>query len=310
MTRTIRIGTRGSALALAQAHWLEGAIEKVVPGSKAELVIIKTAGDRFVDRSLRAIGGKGLFVKEIEEALLAGTIDCAIHSMKDVPAEIPPGLTIAAIPQREDPRDVLIGRSDGGLAALAQGATVGTCSLRRIALLRAVRPDLKIHELRGNVDTRLRKLAEGSIDAIVLAAAGLRRLGLSPDHVAPFDMNTFLPAIGQGALAIETREDETAELVARLDHASTRIAVTAERAFLATAGGSCHTPLAAFGTVGETEISVDALIASPDGTEVLRSRASGKHAEAADIGARLAGELLARGGDRIIASLVAEGNNP
>lgn len=307
MNPILRIGTRGSALALAQANWLRGALQALLPDRQVELTTIRTSGDRFVDRPLRTIGGKGLFVKEIEEALLAGSIDCAIHSMKDVPAELAPGLVIAAIPPREDPRDVLITREGRELAALPAGARVGTSSLRRTALLRAMRPDLEIFELRGNVDTRLRKLDAGELDAILLAAAGLRRLGLQPDGARPFDVDSFLPAIGQGALAIETRGDEMAAAIAALNHLPTAVAVTAERAFLATVGGSCHTPIAAYATLSEDEIQLKALIAHPDGSRLIYGSQSGSREQAGEIGGQLAGRLLAQGGDQIIAEVLGNG---
>lgn len=307
MTRTLKIGTRGSALALAQANWLKRTIEQTFADTVCELTIIKTAGDRFVDRPLRSVGGKGLFVKEIEEALLSGAVDCAIHSMKDVPAELPPGLEIAAVPAREDRRDVLISRTPGGLAALADDAVIGTCSLRRGALLRSLRPGVRLLELRGNVDSRLRKLEEGQLDAIVLAAAGLRRLGLAPANCTPFDPETFLPAIGQGALAIETRGDAVGELLRRLDDADTRDAVEAERAFLAATGGSCHTPLAAMTHLSGDRLTIDALIVEPDGTRVLREREEGDRRDAARLGHAVGARLLAGGGAEIIARLEAAG---
>ncbi|HYD48084.1 MAG TPA: hydroxymethylbilane synthase [Terriglobales bacterium] len=305
MSSSIRIGTRGSALALAQANWLRSALQELAAAAEIELVTIQTSGDRFTDRSLRAIGGKGLFVKEIEEALLARSIDCAIHSMKDLPAEIPPGLMIAAIPRREDPRDVLVTRSGCPLMKLPHGARIGTSSLRRMALLRAMRPDLEVIELRGNVDTRLRRLEEGKFDAIVLAAAGLNRLGLSLANAVPFDIDEFLPAIGQGALAVETRDDEIRALIAQLDDGETRMAVAAERAFLRTVGGSCQTPIAAHATLSGDRLDLKALIAQPDGTRVVLGADHGESAAADSLGARLADRLLARGGKEIIAAVFA-----
>lgn len=302
MKRAVRIGTRGSRLALAQATWVQAALQAAHPGSDFPLVTIKTAGDRILDRSLRAIGGKGLFVKEIEEALLAGDVDCAVHSMKDLPAELAPGLVIAAVPPREKPHDVLITRDGGGLAALAAGARVGTGSLRRTAFLRRRRDDLGIVEIRGNVDTRLRKLEAGEFDAVVLAAAGLKRLGIEPRHAQAFDPMDFVPAIGQGALAIECRAGDEA-LVRGLDDAGTRIATRAERAFLARIGGSCHTPLGAYATTDDDRVHLNAVVVSPDGQHAVRGSRSGPHLEAEAIGGGLAQELLERGAAEILRSL-------
>jgi len=298
--RSIRIGTRGSQLALTQSRWVQACLQRQHPQLAVELVTITTSGDRFAEQPLSAIGGKGLFVKEIEEALQAGGIDCAVHSMKDLPAELAPGLVIAAVPVREDPRDVLITREGLVLEALPRGARVGTSSLRRMALLRAARGDLEVMNLRGNVDTRVRKLARGDFDAIVLASAGLRRLGIELGEMVFLDPQQFIPAIGQGALAIESRADEATELLGPLDDAATRVAVTAERAFLARAGGSCRTPLAAHATVHENTVEMRALIASPDGHQVVRGECCGPVAAAATLGTELATEVLGRGGAEIL----------
>jgi len=303
VSRIVRIGTRGSALALAQARWTQQQLAS--RGQPAELVIITTSGDRFVDRPLAAIGGKGLFVKEIEEALSDGRIDCAVHSMKDVPGELAPGLVIAAVPPREDARDVALTRTGVAFATLPNGSRVGTSSLRRTALVRASHAGLTIAPLRGNVDTRLRKLDAGEIDAIVLAAAGLNRLHVTRDHVEPLDPTQFIPAIGQGALAIETRDDDVPPAIAALDDRQTRTAVEAERAFLIRVGGSCHTPLAAHAVVDGQYLRMRALIASPDGARVLRGQRHGGVNDAAAIGAALAGELLDQGGDEILRALAA-----
>jgi hydroxymethylbilane synthase len=306
VSRTLRIGTRGSKLALAQSRWVQACLERQHPGLTVEMLVIKTAGDRFVDRPLSEIGGKGVFVKEIEDAMLAGTIDCAVHSMKDVPSELAPGLVIAATPPREDPRDLLITRDTVGFSQLRRGARVGTSSLRRMALLRAFRSDLDVHSLRGNVDTRLAKLDRGELDAIVLAAAGLRRLGIERPAAEPFDPLHFVPAIGQGVLALESRADATAELLAVLEDTATRIAMIAERAFLLRVGGSCHTPLAAYATVAGDLITLRGLIADPDGTRVVRGEHSGVTAAAAAVGTGLADELLGRGGTEILRALEAQ----
>ncbi len=303
MTRTLRIGTRGSALALVQARWAQAALQRLDPTCRIDLVIIKTSGDRFVDQPLSALGGKGLFVKEIEEALHTGAIDLAVHSMKDVPTALASGLVIAAVPTRADPCDVLITRTGERLATLPRGARIGTSSLRRMALLRVARADLDIRPLRGNVDTRLRKLEAGDIDAIVLAAAGLARLGLAPPHLERLPLEDFPPAIGQGALAIETRNDAVRTFVSALDDAASHVAVTAERAFLDRVSGSCHTPLAAYATVDGDTLHLAALIASPDGTRVVRGAQTGTRAAAADIGRAMGSELLAAGGFEILRAL-------
>lgn len=304
MKREIRIGTRGSALALWQAEWVKAQLQHYWPAVAVELVIIKTSGDKIQEVSLSTIGGKGLFVKEIEEALLANTIDLAVHSMKDVPAELPEGLMISAVPEREDPRDVLVTTHGETLAELPAGTRVGTSSLRRQALLLALNPGLRVEMLRGNVDTRLRKQREGVVDATVLAAAGLKRLGLAPEHSCVLDEQEFLPAIGQGALGIETRREEAVmDLVRPLHHGATALAVAAERAFLRRMGGSCRTPLAAKGTVNEDTVHLRALIASPDGTRVIRGEQSGPRADTEQIGIVLAEQLLARGGKEILDGL-------
>ena len=305
MRRVLRIGTRGSKLALTQTRWVQSWLTQQWPGLAVELTTIHTSGDRFVDQPLSAIGGKGLFVKEIEEALSAGTIDCAVHSMKDVPNELAEGLVIAAVPEREDVRDVLIARNAGGLRELPKGARVGTSSLRRMALILAARPDIQVGSLRGNVDTRLRKLDTGDVDAIVLAAAGLRRFGIARPEAKSFDPEEFIPAIGQGALAIECRDDDVAELLAPLDHTETHVAVTAERAFLKQVGGSCRTPLAAYATLNGDAVTLRALIASPDGRQVVRGLRTGAVSAAAELGRALGSELLDQGGSEILQALEA-----
>jgi hydroxymethylbilane synthase len=299
--RRWRIGTRGSALALAQAGWVQARFRACGFG-EAELVVIRTSGDRVVDRPLYAIGGKGLFVKEIEEALLAREIDCAVHSLKDLPAELAPGLVIAAVPEREDARDVLLTRAVGGLASIPNGGQVGTSSLRRAALLRASRPDLLVETLRGNVDTRLRKLEAGTVQAIVLANAGLRRLGIRPPYATLLPAEEFVPAIGQGALAIESRADDAPSL-APLQHEATRRAIDAERGFLLAVGGSCVTPLAAHAVVADGTVTLRALIAQPDGRRVIRGQRTGSAANGMQIGHQLAEQLLNDGGREILDAL-------
>jgi hydroxymethylbilane synthase len=305
MKQYLRIGTRGSALALWQAEWVKARLEELWPGLQVELVPIRTSGDKIQDISLATLGGKGLFVKEIEEALLAGTVDLAVHSVKDLPGDFTEGLTLSAVPEREDARDVLITRNGETLAELPAGTRVGTSSLRRQALLLHLHPGLRIEMLRGNVDTRLRKQREGVVDATVLAAAGLKRLGLTPEHSSVLDEHVFLPAIGQGALGIETRanDEKVRSWVNPLNHLASAMAVNAERAFLRRMGGSCRTPLAAKGTVTDNQIHLTALIASPDGKTLIRGEQEGPHNAVEQIGASLAERLLAQGGAEIMEAL-------
>ncbi len=265
----LRLATRRSKLALAQARAYAKTLMAANPGLEIEELHVVTSGDKIQDRPLQEVGGKGLFIKEIEEALLDGQADFAVHSIKDVPAELADSLHLAAIPPREDPRDVVVTRDNEPLASQAKGARVGTSSLRRKCMLLAVRPDLEIGPLRGNVDTRLRKLDEGQVDAIVLAMAGLRRLGLegrASDTLAP---ETMLPAVGQGALGIECRTDDenTRKILLTTDDAHTRVAVTAERAFMKAVGGSCQLPVAAFCIPeGDGGLFVRGMVADPDGS--------------------------------------------
>ncbi len=296
----IRIGTRGSPLARAQAALvcarLADAHSMLGKDGALETVIITTSGDRFTDRALADIGGKGLFTKEIEEALLGDRIDLAVHSMKDMPTWLPEGLTIACILRREDPRDVLIAPGAGSLADLARGARVGTASLRRQAQLLAARPDLDIVMLRGNVETRLRKIRDGVADATLLALAGLRRLGITPDDAAVLPVETMLPAVGQGAIGIECRADDTSvtSLLARLDDAASAAAVACERAMLAVLDGSCRTPIAGLATAQQDgTVSIEALIARPDGSACHRTTERGDDPLAVG---RAAGEMLKAAG--------------
>jgi hydroxymethylbilane synthase len=293
----LTIGSRGSQLALWQARWIQARIQ--VFGLESRIEIIHTTGDKITDVALSKVGTKGLFTKEIEEALLSGAIDLAVHSLKDMPTDLPEGLALAAIPEREDPRDALVGRS---LAALSAKARVGTSSLRRAAQLRARRRDLDIENIRGNVDTRLRKLDEGQYDAIVLASAGLRRLGWENRIAELLDPDVMCPAVGQGALAVETREDGGAaqEIAARLEHRESRIAVTAERAVLRALGGGCQVPIGAYATVDGDRVLVRTIIVSPDGARIVRKQAQGAASDAERIGGALGGELLADGGRQIL----------
>lgn len=291
----IIIGSRGSQLALWQANHIAARLTEL--GLETRLEIIKTTGDRIQDVPLAQVGGKGLFTKEIEEALLAGSIDLAVHSLKDMPTELPAGLTLSAIPQREEHRDALIGLT---LDELREGTRVGTSSLRRSAQLHALGRGLKIDTLRGNVDTRLRKLDEGQYDAIVLAAAGLRRLGWQDRIRELIPVDLMCPAVGQGALAIETRQDQgDAHRAARLlNHAPTQTAVTAERALLAVLGGGCQVPIGAHAVVEGAHIRLRAIVASPDGTRVIRGSRSGS--DAVDLGKALGEQLLSEGAREIL----------
>jgi hydroxymethylbilane synthase len=303
----IRIATRGSKLALWQAEHVSALLRAREPELTVELVVLKTRGDKIQDRALSEVGGKGLFVKEIEEALLDGRADVAVHSLKDLTSEVPPELTIAAVPEREDPRDALLvrpGLDAASVASLPSGARVGTSSLRRVCQLRARRSDLAIEPLRGNVDTRLGKLERGELDAIVLAYAGLRRLGFGDRITAALSTEESLPAIGQGALAIECRRDDAATVarLAALDDPRTHRAVDAERGFLARLEGDCKTPLAAYATLDEKSerLAIEGLIGAPDGSRILRARLEGAVADAVALGRALAERLLADGGSALL----------
>ena len=294
----IVIGSRGSKLALWQAHHVAGQLNAL--GHETRIEIIKTSGDKIQDVPLSQVGGKALFTKEIEEALLADDIDLAVHSMKDVPTELPPGLIIAAIPEREDPHDALVGCK---VDQLLDGLRVGTSSLRRSSQLLALNPRLSVEMLRGNVDTRLRKLDESQYDAIVLAAAGLRRLGWQDRIRELIPVEVMCPAVGQGALAIETRDDGgAAQQVARqLNHPSTSIAVTAERAMLAVLGGGCQVPIGGYAYVEKGIIHMRAIVASPDGTRIVRAELSG--VDPLRTGASIGRNLLEQGAEAILRTL-------
>lgn len=305
--RRLRLGTRGSRLAVCQSEWVAARLAELDPGLEVELVRIRTTADRFTDRPLYEIGGKGLFIKEIEEALLAGTVDLGVHSMKDLPAALPAGLEVIAVPAREDPYDVLVSAGAGGIAALPHAASVGTSSLRRGALLRHARPDLRIVPLRGNVDTRIGKWRAGEVDGIVLARAGLRRLGIHLDEAEALSADECLPAIGQGALALEASpENMWADLVRGLDHPASAAAVAAERAFLEVVGGDCKTPIAAHAVVAGDAIRVRAIIADPSGSRLVRGDASGEVSRARSIGEALGRDCLERGGADILREIFRE----
>lgn len=303
----VRIGTRKSALALWQAEWIKKRLSELNPALHIELVKITTKGDKIIDSPLANIGGKGLFVKEIEEALLEGRADIAVHSMKDMPAELPDGLIIGAVPEREDPFDALLIRGEI-LMHLRPGAIIGTSSLRRGAQLKKLRPDATIEPLRGNVDTRVRKLDEGQYDAVVLAVAGLKRMGLEDRIVEYLGPPHFLPAVGQGALAIQTREndDSTNSLIAPLEHGPSRTTTAAERAFLAELQGGCQVPIAAYAAhVGE-KLHVAGMVASLDGSTILRQDMEGDPSDAEEIGKTLGKKLLEKGADKILEEIYGE----
>jgi hydroxymethylbilane synthase len=296
----LRIGSRGSPLALVQAREVQGRIAAAagVDAARIEIKVIRTTGDMVVDRPLADAGGKGLFTKEIEEALLAGSIDLAVHSSKDLPTILPAGLVLAGFPPREDPRDAFISHQAATLHDLARGAVVGTSSPRRQALVKKLRPDAAVVGLRGNVDTRLRKLEAGEVDATLLAVAGLKRLGLLSAATAILDPDVFLPAVGQGAIGLETRADDvkTRALVEAIDDADTNAALAAERAFLAVLDGSCRTPIGGHATLHGGMLRFRGIIVKPDGSEAFAVRREGSREQAAELGADAGRELRDRAG--------------
>lgn len=303
--KPLRIGTRGSALALWQANYIRERLAEL-HGIEAEIIRIRTAGDHMQTASVAQlnaqVGLKGVFIKELEDALLTGTIDLAVHSMKDVPTEVPAGLAFPAVTRREDPRDCLISRQTRTLQHLPAGARVGTSSLRRQAQIRHARADLRMADLRGNVDTRLKKLASGEFDAIVLAMAGVNRLGLSNQITQVLGTEMMLPAVGQGALGIEARagDRETSALVASLDDAETRACVTSERALLRELEGGCQVPLGAYACARNGALVLEARVYSPDGSECVGGTDSGAPAMGEEIGTRLARNLIEKGAARIL----------
>lgn len=299
--RHLRIGTRGSMLAKWQAEYVRKQLFAAT-GVDAEVVIIKTAGDKLPASPLTEIGGKGIFIKELEEALLGETIDLAVHSVKDVPTDTPSRLMFPAVCRREDVRDCLVAKSGATLANLRRGARVGTGSLRRQAQLRHIRPDLDLRDLRGNVDTRLRKVESGEYDAVMLAKAGLDRLGLSGRISETMDPAMFLPAVGQGAIAVECRlrDAQIGELLAVLDDAETRAAIIAERALLASLHGGCQIPLGAWARVEQGEVVMEACVCSVDGQQYVRQRATAKPEQAAELGGHMANLLLEAGAQNIL----------
>jgi len=306
MNRTLVIGSRGSKLALIQSEQARQRLLESNPGREVRIEIIKTTGDVKPD-PLTVIGGKGVFTKEIEDALIDRRIDIAVHSLKDLPTVLPAALTIGAICEREDPRDALVLRreitgSRLSLVELPPHAIVGTSSQRRVAQLKSLRSDVVIRDLRGNVDTRLRKLDEGQYDALILASAGLRRLGLADRIAAAIPTNEMLPAVGQGAVVIEARKDDDDVLnaVLHLDHAATRIACVAERSLLRALGGGCQLPIAAHAVFNDGELNLEGLVASRDGSEVLRDRISGLAADAEQLGIALGEKLISHGANSLL----------
>ncbi len=302
MKSLLRIGTRSSELAVTQAEWIGKQITAAYPDISIELVKIKTKGDKILDVPLAKVGGKGLFVKEIEDAMLAGEVDLAVHSMKDVPTELPEGLHVPIVPVREIPEDAFVSGKYRSLDELPQGSTVGTSSLRRKAQLAALRPDLEITDLRGNLQTRLKKMEDGLYDAIILAGAGLQRMGMQDRIRTLFTPEQMLPAIGQGALGVELRKSDTRlfDMLQALHDWTTAVAVAAERAFLLRLEGGCQVPIGAHATVKDQQVSLTGLIASLDGTTLLKETVAGPTSKAAELGTKLAESLLLQGGKAIL----------
>ncbi len=306
MSDMLRIGTRGSMLAMRQAQWVADRLSEHCPDIQLAIEILKTTGDRVQDAPLAKLGSVGVFTRELDQALLEGRIDIAVHSLKDVPTSPAEGIALAAIPEREDPRDVFVGRCAPRIEELPSGASVGTGSLRRRALLAAIRPDLQAVELRGNIDTRLRKLQESDVmEGIILAAAGVRRTGMSVVITEWLDVDAWLPAPGQGALAVAARNGDAraCEVVGVLEHPPTRMAVTAERALLARVESGCHAPVGAYGRVSGASLLLNAFVASPTGGRMVRLHAEGPAHEAAHVGEQLAERMLREGGREILDEL-------
>jgi hydroxymethylbilane synthase len=302
-----RIGSRGSQLALWQANHISALLR--ARGHQIEIEIIHTTGDKITDVALAKVGTKGMFTKEIEEALAAGRVDLAVHSLKDLPTELPAGFEIAAITKREDPRDAFCSRHFASIEELPQKARVGTSSLRRQAQLKAIRPDLDIHPLRGNVDTRLRKLEQGEYDAIILASAGLHRLGKTEMMKQIIPAEIMCPAAGQGALGIEIREGDAKmrDLLQFLNDPAARAATTCERALLNSLGGGCQVPIGAFAEMRDSKLHLDSIVADPDGSKVLRDSREGNIEDTGAIGKAAGAALLARGGDKILEAVYGRG---
>ncbi|HRY12248.1 MAG TPA: hydroxymethylbilane synthase [Syntrophomonadaceae bacterium] len=298
----LRLGTRGSQLALWQANKVAAELRRHFPELEIETVIIKTKGDKILDVALSKIGDKGLFTREIENALLSGEVDLAVHSMKDLPSFLAPGLVLGAVLQREDPRDVLVSHHERTLAGLPRNSIVGTSSLRRIAQLKNLRPDIRVADLRGNVETRIRKMADQGLDAIILAYAGVLRLGLTHSITEIIATDQVLPAVGQGAIAVEIRADneEVAAIIGNINHGPTHFATQAERSFLRELEGGCQVPIGCLGRVNGSELVLEGLIASLDGDVVLRDRMTGSVEQGEEMGLILARKLYEQGGREIL----------
>jgi len=298
----IKIGTRGSKLALTQANLVADKIKKEAPDVNIEICVIKTSGDIMQDISLLKIGGKGVFVKEIEDALLSGAIDLAVHSMKDVPTQTPPGLVFAAVLPREDVRDILVSKGARKIEQMRKGAKIGTGSMRRSAQLLAMLPDLEIVSLRGNLDTRLKKIDTENLDGVIVAAAGVKRMGLAGKITQYLPVEMMLPAVGQGALGLEIRADDNRlkELLTKINHVPTHTEITAERAFLRHLGGGCLLPIAALGKLSGDRLSLEGLVAAPRGSNVIRDKVQGTAGEAEEMGKRLAEMIMEKGGKKLL----------
>jgi hydroxymethylbilane synthase len=297
-----KIGTRGSKLALTQTNFVAQNLKKLIPDASVEICIIKTSGDIMEDISLLKMGGKGVFVKEIEDALLSGAIDLAMHSMKDVPTQVPAGLEFVAILQREDVRDILASKDNRKIEQMPRGARIGTGSLRRASQLLAVLPDVVIIPLRGNLDTRLKKIETEKLAGVIVAAAGMKRMGLA-DRITQFlPVEIMLPAVGQGALGLELRtgDDELKKNLAKINHAPTYTEITAERSFLRHLGGGCRLPIAALGKLEGDKLSLEGLVADPQGSSIIRDKVQGSVFEAEELGKRLAKIILEKGGKKLL----------
>lgn len=305
MRRVLRIGSRGSRLALWQAEFIKRLITRSLPDIKIEISVIRTTGDRVADLSLSLIGGKEVFVKEIEEALLLKEIGIAVHSMKDLPSTLPVGLKIGAVAKRHDPRDALVSKQGIRFDELPKGARIGTGSVRRQAQLLYFRPDLQIIPIRGNVDTRLRKLRNDGFDGVVLALAGLERMGLESEIAEVFSFDVLIPAPGQGAIAVECRGDdeEINQILLTINHEESEVATSAERSFLERLGGSCHVPVGCYAEVKEVRIKILGLIASPDGKNLIREDIEGSVQNHKSLGKELAERILLKGGEEILSNL-------
>lgn len=298
------IGTRGSKLALWQSEYIKGMLEELT-GLPVRLMVIKTTGDKILDVPLAKVGGKGLFTKELEVELLAGTVDLCVHSMKDVPTELPEGCIIAAMPERVDPRDVIVSGAGYNLTTLPQGARIGTSSLRRVAQVRALRPDLEIVDVRGNLDTRMRKAEEGEVDAVILAAAGITRMGWA-DRIASYIPTTqMVSAVGQGAIGIEIREDDEQMLhvMERIGHPETMECVTAERVVMRMLEGGCQVPIGAYARYEDDTLTMDAIVGSVDGTHIVRQQLCGDAGEPRALGEAMVARLLQLGAGEILAAI-------